>query len=108
MKTQFDERQHGANQTGWPSAGSDWASQRAERDRKRSEVVARHRLAAQPIIKDLASIGVTVDSVWDLVDTPRRYESALPVLMEHFQGNYPDFIREALARSFARPWARRL
>jgi hypothetical protein len=91
---------------GRPGDGSDWTSQRAERDRKRNEIVARQRLAAQPIIKDLASVGITVGSVWDLVDTPRKYESALPVLMKHFQGNYPDFVREGLARSFGRPWAR--
>lgn len=90
------------------TAGSDWTSQRAERDQKRREIVARHRLAAQPIIKDLASIGVTVDSVWDLVDSPKRYDSALPVLMRHFQGKYPDFVREGLARSVGRPWARRV
>jgi hypothetical protein len=108
MKPQSYVRRHGASQTGRSAAGSDWTSQRAERDRKRSEIVARYRLAAQPIIKDLASIGVAVDSVWDLVDTPRRYESALPVLMKHFQMDYPDFVREGLARSFARPWARHL
>ena len=88
------------------AGGPDWMSQRGERDRQRREIVARHRLAAQPIIKDLASIGFVVDSVWDFVDSPKSYDAALPVLMKHFQKDYPDFVREGLARSFGRPWAR--
>jgi len=87
-------------------AGSDLVSQPAERDRKRRDVIARHRMAAQPIIKDLASIGFKVGCVWDFVNTPERYDAALPVLIEHFHKAYPDFIREGLARSFGRPWAR--
>jgi hypothetical protein len=91
---------------GRPAGGSDWASQHAERERKRREIVARHRSAAQPIISELAAIGFKVDSVWDFLDTPRRYDAALPVLLKHFQMDYPDFVREGLARSFGRPWAR--
>jgi hypothetical protein len=81
-------------------------SQRVARDRTRREIVVRYRSAAQPIIKDLASIGFMVDSEWDFVNTPERYDAALPVLMKHFHKDYPGFIREGLARSFGRPWAR--
>lgn len=89
-------------------ADRDRASRLAERERTRREIVARYRLAAQPIIKDLTSIGFVIESEWDFVNTPERYDAALPVLMKHFHMDYPYFVREGLARSFARPWARHL
>jgi hypothetical protein len=100
------KRQTMTEPVGRSEAGPDRVSQRSLRDRRRREIVAQYRLAAQPIIKDLASIGFVIGSEWDLVNTPERYDAALPVLMKHFHGSYPDIIREGLARSFGRPWAR--
>ncbi len=86
----------------------DRLSQPVARDQSRREIVARYRSAARPIIKDLASIGFVVDSEWDFVTMPERYDAALPVLMNHFRRDYPGFVREGLARSFGRPWARNM
>jgi hypothetical protein len=102
------KRQTMTESVGRLEADPDWVSQRAERNRTRREIVAQCRLAAQPIIKDLASIGFVIGSEWDFVNTPERYDAALPVLMKHFHRDYPDVIREGLARSFGRPWARRM
>lgn len=89
-------------------SGSDRLSQRVARDQGRREIAARYRAAARPIIEDLASIGIVVDSEWDFVTRPERYDAALPVLMKHFHRDYPGFVREGLARSFGRPWARNM
>jgi hypothetical protein len=60
------------------------------------------RAAEQPVVASLRSIGVQVDSVWDLVNTSEPYPAALPVLMEHLErGGYPDRVMESLGRALA-------
>ena len=69
-------------------------------------IVEQLRSAARPIIEDLGSVGVKVESVWDFVNTNEKYERAVPVLLKHLQRDYPNRIRDGLARSLGRPWAR--
>ncbi|MDP9903104.1 hypothetical protein [Arthrobacter bambusae] len=58
--------------------------------------------AEQPIVADLRSVGVEVDSVWDLVNTSVPYPAALPVLLKHLQlGGYPDRVMESLGSALA-------
>jgi hypothetical protein len=38
-------------------------------------------LTSQDLVRDLESVGVTVASVWDLVNTTRSYPAAVPVLI---------------------------
>jgi hypothetical protein len=60
------------------------------------------RAAEQPIVADLRAAGVSVDSVWDLVNTSEPYPNALPVLIEHLErGGYPDRVVESLGRALA-------
>ena len=70
----------------------------AERQVKIQEL----RRAEQPIVADLRSAGVHVDSVWDLVNTAEPYPTALPILLEHLErGGYPDRVMESLGRALA-------
>lgn len=70
----------------------------AEREVRVQEL---HR-AEQPIVADLRSAGVEVNSVWDLVNTAVPYPDALPVLLKHLElGGYPDRVMESLARALA-------
>lgn len=58
--------------------------------------------AEQPIVADLRSVGLEVESVWDLVNTSVPYPEALPVLLKHLQiGGYPDRVMDSLARALA-------
>ena len=57
----------------------------------------------KPILDALASVGVTVASVWHLRG---RYDAAVPVLLKHLLHPYPPRIRASIARALARPWAR--
>lgn len=60
------------------------------------------RDAEQSVVLDLRSAGVQVDSVWDLVNMPEPYPSALPVLMDHMErGGYPERVMESLGRALA-------
>ncbi|MDZ7578225.1 MAG: hypothetical protein U0904_08645 [Candidatus Nanopelagicales bacterium] len=57
--------------------------------------------AERPIVADLRAVGVEVDSVWDLVNTAEPYPDALPVLLDHLERDYPDRVREGIARALA-------
>jgi HEAT repeat protein len=51
-------------------------------------------------VKDLRAAGATVDSVWDLVNArKRKYPELIPVLLDHLGRDYPDRVREGVARA---------
>jgi hypothetical protein len=80
-----------------------------ERIRKENEI--RHleieresamlQIEEEPIIADLLSVGIQVESVSDLVKTSEKYEEAIPVLIEHLSKPYHNKIKEAMARALA-------
>lgn len=60
------------------------------------------RVAEQPIVDDLGTVGVHVESVWDFVNTAVPYPDALPILFAHLaRGGYPDRVMESLGRALA-------
>jgi len=68
----------------------------AERQARAEEL----RRAEQPIVADLKTAGVEVNSVWDLINISEPYPTALPVLLDHLQrGGYPDRVMESLGRA---------
>jgi hypothetical protein len=81
-------------------------ARRAAQEAKLRERTARRLKAEQPLIADLARAGYAVESVWDLVNTRAGYSSAVPVLIDHLQRNYPDDVREGIARALAVPAAK--
>jgi hypothetical protein len=70
-----------------------------ERHRLIREEDLRLGVAERPIIEDLRSVGVEVESVWDLVNSPNNYNQAIPVLLRHLELPYPVKIRGGIARS---------
>ena len=48
------------------------------------------RLATLPVLHDLASVGVHVESLWHLYEQPDAYEVAIPVLLDHLHRDYPE------------------
>lgn len=79
---------------------------RVKEDALRAQRLERIRRAGQPIVDDLATAGFPNTTEWDLAGCTGRYDSAIPALLKHLRLNYPDRIREGLARALARPWAR--
>jgi len=74
----------------------------AERDRRTTEAEDELSQAEQPLVQELADVGVDVESVWDLVNTSTDYSAAVPVLEKHLQdATYPDRVREGIARSLS-------
>ncbi len=86
----------------------DWVRRMNERDKSRKVAADQLRTAEEPLIRDLAGAGIVVESVYDFINTKDRYDTAIPVLLKHFGENYPNRIREGIARSLGRSWARHL
>ena len=69
---------------------------------ERGERVRQLRAAERPIVADLNAVGLSVSSVWDLVNTSVTYPDALPILLAHLErGGYPDRVMESLGRALA-------
>jgi hypothetical protein len=72
------------------------------------ERVRRLREAEMPVIRDLAAVGVEVDSVWNLCKIPDSRPKAIPVLLEHLTRDYPDRVLQGIGMGLndksARAW----
>lgn len=75
---------------------------RRQREAERHFKVLGERLkqAEKPLVDALNDVvGISVESIWDLVNTRRSYERAVPVLIAHLNYRYPYRIREGIARA---------
>jgi hypothetical protein len=88
------------------NADPDFLLRQRERNEARQRQEADLRLAQQPLLDELRSVGLAVHSVWDLVNTTNPYPQAIPILLKHLQLPYPDRVREGIARALAVPEAR--
>jgi hypothetical protein len=72
--------------------------QRDEKIRRETERLAR---AQAPLIAELRAAGADVDNVWDLINTDEKYPELVPILLAHLDKDYPDRIREGIARALS-------
>jgi hypothetical protein len=77
-----------------------------QRDNERNARTLAYHLAEEPIVRDLRAKGIAVASVWDLVASDKDYSGAIPVLLLHLSKDYPDRVREGIARALAVPSAK--
>ena len=73
---------------------------------ERERLWAEWSRAEQPLVEALKAIGLDVNSAWGLLETPKPYPEAVPILLEHFQRPYPDAVREGIARALGMPAAK--
>ena len=79
----------------------EWVAARQREDREQARKLAEWQAAETPLVKELRAAGFEVDSAWDLVNTSTPYPEALPILLEHVGRQYPDRVREGIARALA-------
>jgi len=82
---------------------------RAKVERFDSELAERTRQAReaeQPILRDLAGIGIDVDSVWNLYKIPDAGPKAIPVLLSHLVRDYPDRVLDGIGSALSDKSAR--
>lgn len=77
----------------------EWVRQNEERERKHQQFRQQLREEEKPLLADLAAVGWQVESVWDLVNTAKRYPEAVPILAEHLLRPYHPRIREGIVRA---------
>ena len=86
---------------------SGFNSRQAEQQLILDKRIAELREAEQPLRAALEEVGVSVKSVWDLINEQgQRLDSSIPVLIKQLGVEYPDKIREGLARALATPKAK--
>ena len=74
----------------------------AAMERRKTEL---HRAQA-PLLAELREGGFAGASVWDLVNTRTPYPKLVPILLKHLKVDYPERVREGIARALAVPEAR--
>src|ERR1017187_5714225 len=84
----------------------EYVRRRAEQDAELARLDALYRDAEAPLVRDLASLGVHVWTVWDLVNGPNSYDVAIPLLLDHLRRPYPDAISAGIARALGIPATR--
>jgi len=78
------------------------AEHKAAAERRREEL----RPEQTPLLVELASVGIKVDSVWDLVNAKWSYPAAIPILSAYLQRVHHPLLREGIARALTVPEAR--
>jgi HEAT repeat protein len=77
----------------------EWVRRDAEREARRRALEEGLAQEQQPLVQALNSANVSVESVWDLVNTKEPYPRAVPILIEHLRRPYPFRVREGIARA---------
>jgi hypothetical protein len=79
---------------------------RRAKDAAHAKLVEQRRLEQQPLLKDLAAVGVVVDSVGRLCSFSDPDERIYPVLLDHLTRPYSPHLLEWIGRAFGRKSAR--
>ena len=75
--------------------------QRDEKIRIEDERLAR---AEAPLVEEMRATGADINSVWDPINTEKKYPELVPILLAHLDKDYPDRVREEIrASSFDGP-----
>lgn len=51
------------------------------------------------LVRDVKNIGINITSVWDLVNGPNDYTSALPILLRHLETAEDNWFKEGIVRA---------
>ena len=84
----------------------DFVRRREELAHQQRLVEAQLRAEEEPLLAELADVGIVINSVWDLVNSKSAYTAAIPVLVRHLRVPYSPRIREGIIQSLAVPEAR--
>jgi hypothetical protein len=84
----------------------DYVDRIQKRDARIADTEQELTRAEARLVEDLRAAGAEIESVWDLVNSRRRYPNLIPTLLSHLRRKYPQRIREGIARALAVPDAR--
>lgn len=81
------------------NADPDWVARMAKRDEELAKREAEYKKAEAPLVALLRQAGHNVESSWDLLSRKGTYSDVLPLLFDHLTRDYPEAIRDGLARA---------
>jgi hypothetical protein len=88
----------------------EWIRKNAMREADRKAAAERRseelRPEQTPILAEIASVGIKVDSIWDLVNAKGSYQAAVLILGEYLPRVRHPLLREGIARALTVPEAR--
>lgn len=80
-------------------ADPEFQKKKAERDAQMAVVFERRKKDEAGLVAELRAVGYEVDSVYDFVNTRKKYPDAIPVLIRHLDLAHEPVIREGIARA---------
>lgn len=81
------------------SQDDEYQEMRKRREEERAKLREERRLEQAGLVEELASNGVEVDSVWDLVNRENDYDSVVPLLVHHLLKGYSPRTLEGILRA---------
>jgi hypothetical protein len=91
------------------NADPDYVARKKAQDEEFRLKEEEYSRAEAPLVQALRSAGSIVNSVWDFVNgkvEAASHTKALPILLTHLEHQYPDAIRDGIARAMAIPAAK--
>jgi hypothetical protein len=82
-----------------------WVEQQRARE---LEAAARHAASVveqKELLRDLARVGCSVETIWDVVNSRAAYRPAVPVLLEHVTRHYSTGVTEGIVRALTTEFA---
>lgn len=76
-----------------------YVARQAELERLRAERLERSRREQFVLLKALRDVGISVNTVWDLVNSRETYREAIPALVEALEQPYPLKVKEGVIRA---------
>jgi hypothetical protein len=81
-----------------------FVASKKRREDEEMRVSATLKEEEKTLVSDLKTLGVLVNSVWDLVNTSDQYPVAIPMLTRHLSMPYSQRTKEGIARALTVPY----
>lgn len=87
------------------NADPDYVARMRQRAQQQAENVVNYRLAAEPILRELAAVGFKIHVIGELKRSGTRYKAAIPILLRWLPKVANAQVKEDLVRTLSVPWA---
>ncbi|MGP0059299.1 MAG: HEAT repeat domain-containing protein [Beijerinckiaceae bacterium] len=83
----------------------DYRARVVSKNAARARAIADFELNSRPVLDDLRSIGIQVNSLDQLRESGKKYKTVIPLLTSWLTKTDNDKVREAIVRALTVPWA---
>lgn len=85
----------------WSELASDpeYQKMRMEMEQRRASLKRKLQEDQRELIAACHSVGTSIDSVWDLVNTTEKYDAVIPILVDHLEKPHHPRTQEGIVRA---------